>query len=49
MRSRPLRSPYYAGSFYPRDSMSLVHLLDHCFKESKFAPKKKKSIIKYLE
>ena len=42
MRSRPLRSPYYAGSFYPRDSMSLVKLLDHCFKESKFAPKEKK-------
>ena len=41
MRDLSCRSPYYAGSFYPKDKPDLIKLLHFCFNESKFAPKKK--------
>lgn len=44
MRDLSCRSPYYAGSFYPKDKHELITLLHLCFKESLFGPKNKQTI-----
>ena len=44
MRDLTRRSPYYAGSFYPKDKRDLISLLDFCFKDSIFAPKQNQKI-----
>jgi AmmeMemoRadiSam system protein B len=43
LRDLSCRSPYYAGSFYPKDKRDLIKLLHFCFNESTFAPKKKQT------
>ena len=40
MRDLTSRSPYYAGSFYPKHTCDLMKLLHFCFHESIFGPKK---------
>jgi MEMO1 family protein len=44
LRDLTSRSPYYAGSFYPKHTCDLLKLLHFCFNESIFGPKKKKII-----
>ena len=44
MRDLTSRSPYYAGSFYPKHTCDLMKLLHFCFNESIFGPKKKQII-----
>ena len=44
MRDLTSRSPYYAGSFYPKHTCDLLKLLHFCFNESIFGPKKKQII-----
>ena len=38
MRGLIQRSPFYSGSFYPKDKSDLNKILDFCFIESKFGP-----------
>lgn len=38
MRDLIHRSPYYSGSFYPKEKSDLKKLLDFCFIESEFGP-----------
>jgi MEMO1 family protein len=40
LRDLSCRSPYYAGSYYPKDKHELIKLLHFCFNESTFGPKK---------
>lgn len=44
MRDLTSRSPYYAGSFYPKHTCDLIKLLHFCFNKSIFGPKKKQII-----
>ena len=44
MRDLTSRSPYYAGSFYPKHTCDLIELLHFCFNKSIFGPKKKQII-----
>jgi MEMO1 family protein len=44
LRDLTHRSPSFAGSYYPKDKCDLISLLDFCFKESIFAPKKNQKI-----
>jgi AmmeMemoRadiSam system protein B len=44
LRDLTSRSPYYAGSFYPKHTCDLLKLLHFCFNESIFGPKKKQII-----
>ena len=44
MRDLSCRSPYYAGSFYPKDKRELITLLKLCFNENIFGPKNKQTI-----
>ena len=44
MRDLTSRSPYYAGSFYPKHTCDLMKLLHFCFNESLFGPKTKQII-----
>lgn len=44
MRDLTSRSPYYAGSFYPKHTCDLIKLLHFCFNKSKFGPKTKQII-----
>jgi MEMO1 family protein len=44
LRDLTSRSPYYAGSFYPKHTCDLMKLLHFCFNESIFGPKKKQII-----
>jgi MEMO1 family protein len=44
LRDLTSRSPYYAGSFYPKYTCDLMKLLHFCFNESIFGPKKKQVI-----
>jgi MEMO1 family protein len=38
LRDLTYRSPYYSGSFYPKEKSDLNKLLDFCFIESEFGP-----------
>jgi AmmeMemoRadiSam system protein B len=44
LRDLTSRSPYYAGSFYPKHTCDLIKLLHFCFNKSIFGPKKKQII-----
>jgi AmmeMemoRadiSam system protein B len=44
LRDLTSRSPYYAGSFYPKHTCDLIELLHFCFNKSIFGPKKKQII-----
>jgi MEMO1 family protein len=48
LRDLSCRSPYYAGSFYPKDKHELIKLLHFCFHESIFGPTNKQTIHKKI-